>query len=449
MQQPLQLRQSKDFLTLGTADDKEVDAQHCSNSGSRPDRGSTRHPFDKRCSAGGGSLSMPMIDDLSETDSPVEQKQIEQSSNRPSYPLRVAYDAQAFLSPNKGLGKGVQLRSLLGPYLDTFAGFATRGRNYSEQRLIQRGLPRYQLWHQLSLPYQLQQWRADVFLAPYNTAPLFIPKRTKLILVLHDLILLERFKVPNLRKRMNNEFRRFLIPRAVSRAHTVLTVSSYSKQQIVHHFPSADVQVIPCTVGPSWFAGKHVRTFAERENCILAVTGDVPHKNPHRALEGYAAFVAQSDRSTVPHLRVVGMSGSIQKFRRWAEMLNISDLVHIEPYLTEDQLQDLYRRSRAVLFPSLMEGFGIPVLEAMASGTPVITSNTTSLPEVGGPAANYFDPTDVAGMATALKQVLDYPDRQQKMIELGFAQANKFHPDSVRLQIQAFWDALAAAPSPR
>ncbi len=66
----------------------------------------------------------------------------------------------------------------------------------------------------------------------------------------------------------------------------------------------------------------------------------------------------------------------------------------------EDQLQDLYRRSRAVLFPSLMEGFGIPVLEArMASGTPVITSDTASLPEVGGPAANYFDPSDAAGIA--------------------------------------------------
>ena len=392
---------------------------------------------------------MPMTSDLSETDSSVEQKQRKQSSNRPSYPLRVAYDAQAFLSPNRGLGKGVQLKSLLGPYLDTFAGFATRGKNYSEQRLIQRGLPRYQLWQQLSLPCQLQKWGADVFLAPYNTAPLFIPRRTKLILVLHDLILLERFKVPNLRKRMNNELRRFLIPRAVSRAHTVLTVSYYSKQQIVQHFPSAHVQVIPCTIARSWFVGKHVRRFAERENCILAVTGDVPHKNPKRALEGYAAFVAQSDRSAVPHLRVVGMSGSVQKFRRWAEMLQVSDLVHIEPYLTEDQLQDLYRRSRAVLFPSLMEGFGIPVLEAMASGTPVITSNTTSLPEVGGLAANYFDPTDVAGIATALKQVLDHPDRQQNMIELGLTQANKFHPESVRLQIQAFWDALAAMPTSR
>jgi glycosyltransferase involved in cell wall biosynthesis len=392
---------------------------------------------------------MPLISDLSKTDPSAEQKRRVQSSNRPSYPLRVAYDAQAFLSPNRGLGKGVQLRSLLGPYLDTFVGFATRGQNYSEQRLIQRGLPRYQLWQQLSLPYQLQQWGADVFLAPYNTAPLFMPKRTKLILVLHDLILLERFRVPNLRKWMNNEFRRLLIPRAVSQAHTVLTVSSYSKQQIVQHFPSAHVQVIPCTVAPSWFVGKPVRRLAERENCVLAVTGDVPHKNPRRALEGYAAFVAQSDRSTVPHLRVVGMSGSVQKFRRWAQMLQVSDLVHIEPYLTEDQLQDLYRRSRAVLFPSLMEGFGIPVLEAMASGTPVITSNTTSLPEVGGPAANYFDPTDVAGIAIALKQVLDHPDRQQKMIELGLTQANKFHPESVRLQIQAFWDALAAMPTSR
>jgi glycosyltransferase involved in cell wall biosynthesis len=141
------------------------------------------------------------------------------------------------------------------------------------------------------------------------------------------------------------------------------------------------------------------------------------------------------------------MSGAVQRFRRWAEMLQVSDLVHIEPYLTEDQLQDLYRRSRAVLFPSLMEGFGIPVLEAMASGTPVITSNTTSLPEVGGAAAKYFDPTDVAGIATALKHVLDHPDRQQNMIELGLTQANRFHPESVRLQIQAFWDVLAAMPS--
>jgi glycosyltransferase involved in cell wall biosynthesis len=91
-----------------------------------------------------------------------------------------------------------------------------------------------------------------------------------------------------------------------------------------------------------------------------------------------------------------------------------------------------------------MEGFGIPVLEAMASGTPVIASDAASLPEVGGPAAVYFNPRDASAMSATLKHVLDNPDRQQRMIELGLAQANKFHPEVVGRQIQAFWDELAA-----
>jgi glycosyltransferase involved in cell wall biosynthesis len=384
------------------------------------------------------------ISDLRETGVPSEQTKYEGCSSPGGYPLRVAYDAQAFLSPNGGSGKGVQLRNLLGEYLDTFAGFATKGHNYSDQRVTQGGLSRYQLWQQISLPYLLHQWKADVFLAPYNTAPLVIPKRTKLILVLHDLILQERFGEPDIRQKTKNQIRRFLIPRAVSRAHIVLTVSSYSRQQITRRFPAARVQVIPCSVPRSWFVGKDVRKLDERENCILVVTGNVPHKNPHRALEGYAAFVARSDRSNVPHLRLVGLSSSAQEFRRYADALQIADLVHIEPYLSESELQDLYRRSRAVLIPSLMEGFGIPVLEGMASGTPVIVSNATSLPEVGGPAAAYFNPTDVVEMAGTLSHVLGDADRQWRMIELGLTQAGKFHPDAVSVEVMAFWDALAA-----
>ena len=227
-----------------------------------------------------------------------------------SYPLRVAYDAQAFLSANGGTGKGVQLRNLLGPYSDSFVGFATNGQNHSGRPLVQGGLSSYLLWQQISLPYLLHRWRADFFLAPYNTAPLVIPKRTKLILVLHDLILLERFDMPSLRQRVNNECRRLLIPKAVSRAHIVLTVSSYSRQQITARFPSAQVQVIPCSIARSWFVGKHVKRLDERENYILAVTGNVPHKNPDRALEGYAAFVTKMDRSIAPRLRLVGLSDS-------------------------------------------------------------------------------------------------------------------------------------------
>ena len=366
-----------------------------------------------------------------------------------SYPLRVAYDAQAFLSANGGTGKGIHLRNLLGAYADCFVGFATKGKNYSNWHLIQGGLSRYQFWQQVSLPYLLHKWRADFFLAPYNTAPLVIPKRTKLILVLHDLILLERFNAPKLRQRMTNVYRRFLIPKAVSRANMILTVSCYSRRQIENHFPSAQVQVIPCSIAPSWFVDGNARRLDERENCILAVTGDVPHKNPIRALEGYAAFVEKLDRSTAPRLRLVGLSDSTEAFRHRADALQIGDLVQIEPYLTGSQLQALYRRSRAVLVPSLMEGFGIPVLEAMASGTPVIASDATSLPEVGGPAAAYFNPNDVADMAATLSRVLGSREKQQEMIELGLIQARRFHPDIVGRQVQSFWDNLAHTTSER
>lgn len=371
-----------------------------------------------------------------------KQEQGDAARNRQGYPLRVAYDAQAFLSANGGTGKGVQLRNLLGPYSDRFVGFATKGQNYSDRPLVQGGLSRYQIWQQISLPYLLHKWGADFFLAPYNTAPLLLPKRTRLILVLHDLILLERFEVPSFRQRVNNEYRRFLIPKAVSRAHVVLTVSSYSKQRITERFPSARVEVIPCSIPPSWFVEGKVRSLDERENCILAVTGDVPHKNPNGALEGYAAYVAKLDRLTAPRLRLVGLSDSAAAFRRRAHALQIGDLVHIESYLSESQLQDLYRSSRAVLVPSLMEGFGIPVLEAMASGTPVIASDATSLPEVGGPAAAYVNPLDVAEMAATISRVLGSRTKQQEMIELGFIQAHRFHPDEVGRQVRAFWNNL-------
>ncbi len=360
-----------------------------------------------------------------------------------SFSLRVAYDAQAFLSANGGTGKGAQLKNLLGPYSESFLGFATRGKNHFNRPLVQGGLSGYQLWQQISLPYLLHKWRVDVFLAPYNIAPLFIPRRTKLILVLHDLILFERFNVPKVRERVKNEIRRFLIPKGVARAHTVLTVSAYSKQRIEGRFPLAHVHTIPCSISPSWFVEGNGNALDERENCILAVTSSAPHKNASRALASYAEFVATVDRAAAPRLRMVGLSDSAAVFRRRAADLEIGDLVDIEPYLTEGQLQELYRRSRAVFVPSLMEGFGIPVLEAMASGTPVIAANTSSLPEVGGLAAAYFNPSDTTDMAATLKQVLGDPARQQKMIDLGFIRARRFHPEAVGRQVQAFWDGLS------
>lgn len=360
-----------------------------------------------------------------------------------SQPVRVAYDAQAFLSPNGGTGKGVQLRNLLGPFANTFLGFATKGKNYAEHSLIQGGIGGYRVWQQLSLPVLIHQWKADYFLAPYNTAPLLIPKRTKLILVLHDAICLGDYVGKDLRGRMDHNYRQLLVNKAVSRAHTVLTVSKYSRRQILDRFPNANVRVIPCSIDSSWFSEDSRKTIEERDNYIFMVTASVPHKNASGALRGYANYVASTGVSNAARLRIAGLSNATEKFAREAKELGVESLVDFEPYVTDAELRDLYRRARVALFPSFMEGFGIPALEAMASGTPLVLSNAGSLPEVGGDAAVYFDPRDVEGMGSALTRVLSDPQMQHRMMEAGIQQAQRFHPDAIQHEVQEFWKELA------
>jgi glycosyltransferase involved in cell wall biosynthesis len=360
-----------------------------------------------------------------------------------NHPVRVAYDAQAFLSANGGTGKGIQLRNLLGPFAGTFLGFATKGKSYAEHPLIQGGIGGYRVWQQISLPVLLQRWKADYFLAPYNTAPWLIPNRTKLILVLHDAIIMGKYAGGDFFGSVDHVYRRLLINRAVWRAHVVLTVSEYSKQQILARFPKANVRVIPCSIASSWFDPACRKDITQRDNYILLVTGNVPHKNTSGALLAYARYLSSTEVSTAARLRIVGLSNAKEKFEREATELGIAHLVDFEPYVTDAELRDLYRSARLVLVPSFMEGFGIPVLEAMASGTPVASSNAGSLPEVGDSAPIYFDPKDIDAMASVLVQVLGDEGLQQRMMDAGIHRAQQFHPDTVQNEVESFWRGLA------
>jgi glycosyltransferase involved in cell wall biosynthesis len=111
-------------------------------------------------------------------------------------------------------------------------------------------------------------------------------------------------------------------------------------------------------------------------------------------------------------------------------------------YLTEEDLQQVYRHAKAVLVPSVIEGFGIPLLEAMASGTPVISSNATSLPEVGGNTTEYLDPTNVNEMAQAIGAVLGNARSRLSMMQRGLAQTEKFNPDVISQRVAKFWKEL-------
>ncbi len=353
--------------------------------------------------------------------------------------LRVGYDAQTFLCSNGGLGKGRQLRNLLGRHIDHFAGFATPAPNYSGVKLIQEGASRHRIWQQISLPNSLRRHKIDLFLAPENTAPFFLPSSVRLILVLHDTIMLQGFQQRELKPRLMDTYLRRQVPASVSRAEVILTVSEYSRTEILRVFPEANVRVIPCTIPESWFDPAPIEA---REDFLLMVTSSAPHKNAEGAITGYAQYARRAGKSPAP-LKIVGLSGEAALYRPLLEEFGITDLVYFMPFLAEAELRTLYRKARAVLVPSFAEGFGIPLLEAMATGTPVLSSNVASLPEVGGTAPFYFDPRKPADIGSAVESVMNDVSLRQTMASLGLRRAQDFHPSVVSKLVDKFWGEVA------
>jgi glycosyltransferase involved in cell wall biosynthesis len=353
--------------------------------------------------------------------------------------LRIGYDAQAFLSPNGGLGKGLQLRNLLGRHIEDFAGFASTAPNNSGLKLIQEGAYRHRIWQQLSLPNSLRRHKVDLFLAPENTAPFFLPRSVRLILVLHDMISLQAERQRNLKPMLMDTFLRRQIRRSVSRAEWILTVSEYSRSEILRAFPQANVRVIPCTIPERWFSPAPIEG---RDDFLLMVTSPAPHKNAAGAIAGYAHYAHLTGNAPAP-VKVVGLSREVEMFRPLLEELGIADLVRFMPFLSEAELRNLYRTARAVLVPSFAEGFGIPLLEAMATGTPVLTSSVTSLPEVGGAAPMYFDPHRPAEIGSTIAAVMTDPSLQRRMARLGLQRAQNFHPSIVSKLVDDFWSEVA------
>ena len=357
------------------------------------------------------------------------------------YPLRVAYDAKAFVDGDLGGGKGAQLRTLLSNLGEAFVGLAPSGRSYTSLPLLQKGTRRYLVWQQVWLPRLLAQVKAQIFLAPYNTAPLWIPAGAKLISVVHDLILFEPMPHASMRRRLRDAYRAMLMRRTIERSSLILTVSEFTAQSVRALYPESKLRVIPCTLPAAWYVRERAIPVAEREPYVLLVTSNVPHKNVPRALEAFARYRQLAPGSDLK-LRLVGVSSSAAHFRAMAERLGIAKALVIERFLEEADLQGLYQKARCVLIPSQMEGFGIPALEAMVSGAPLVSSSTWSLPEVGGDAPVYVDPTDVEAMARALVRVCTDVSFSEELSRRGLERAEIFHPDRVQAEVLRFWSEL-------
>jgi glycosyltransferase involved in cell wall biosynthesis len=216
---------------------------------------------------------------------------------------------------------------------------------------------------------------------------------------------------------------RLVVPAGARRANRVIAISEAGKRDIVRTIGVSPSKVDVVHLG---FAMKDAAApTPERELrarfglgegvLILAVAAALRHKNLLRLLEAFALLDTRDAR-----LVVVGHAGLDQeRLRRRAAELGVGERLHFTGWVDEADLEGLYAAATAFVYPSLMEGFGMPVLEAMYRGVPVACSNVSAMPEVAGDAAELFDPTDSRAIAAAAARILDDPARRQELVARG------------------------------
>src|SRR5690606_25195363 len=307
---------------------------------------------------------------------------------------------------------------------------ASLGENFTAA--IDRSKP-YSVREQVSIPWAVLRCRATLLHEPHYVLPPLVT-RTRTVVTIHDCIHL-RFPqyLPN---RAALAYARTQMGSAARRAHHVVTVSEASKRDILHFFP--DVQPEKITViyngiderfaePPPPDAMQRVAERYQLQGRFLLYVGNVkPHKNLERLL---AAFHLVRQTPGLDDLRLVMIGDEISRYsalRRAVHRNNLHKYVRFLGFLPDHMLPIVYRLASVFVFPSLYEGFGLPPLEAMASGTPVVTSNVSSLPEVTGDAAILVDPLSVEAIADGIRRVLTDRELADALRSRGLARAREF-----------------------
>lgn len=269
----------------------------------------------------------------------------------------------------------------------------------------------------VDLPRVCRQIGGDVLHVTYN-APLSLP--STLALSVHDVIyrLYPSYFSPRVRLLLNT-----LLPLSMRRARVILTISETSKHDIEHFYPftRGRVIVVPIAAGPVATATPNdaaARRLTDDRPFVLAVGTVQPRKNIARLIEAY--IMMRKRGGPTARLLVVGRADwQHSEIQRIATDSPYSADIIFTGYLDDPTVAALYQSCAAFVYPSLYEGFGLPVLEAMTCGAPVITSTISSLPEVAGDAALQVDPYNVGAIAEALEALLTNPSLQADLRERG------------------------------
>jgi alpha-1,3-rhamnosyl/mannosyltransferase len=297
------------------------------------------------------------------------------------------------------------------------------------------------------LPWELRHVRASLLHVPYFTAPLAWTGR--LVLTIHDLIPLA---IPDT---VESPLRRagtvFWTRLAARRADMIVTDSEFSRQDIERRLgiPTGRIAVVPAAVAPEFRPGVDSRAVDAfrgtlgTDRYVLCMGRDKPHKNLRRLVQAFGRVRKLSDVQLV----IVGLTGPSPDLAREIAAAGVRDAVRFVGHVPAEVLPSYYQAAVAVVLPSLYEGFGLPALEAMACGTPVVAANRTAIPEVVGDAALLVDPEDTLALADAMIRVTQYEDLRQRLRARGLARARIFTPQAAASLLVGVYHQVLDGPT--
>jgi glycosyltransferase involved in cell wall biosynthesis len=340
--------------------------------------------------------------------------------------LRIGIDARAAVEVRAGRGRFVR---------EILLALSARGEDvrflcYARQRWQEQLDSRFEWrlinardpwWHVRTA--HAANAECDVFLSTnsYLTAWML---RIPTVPVIYDMVAFDRAYHPNRRSAL---IERLTLRPAVRRSRAFIAISHATAEDFERRFPAASgrVTVAPLAVAPRLAGEVPPEQLASlpAPGFVLAVGTLEPRKNLPRLV---AAYKRLDEQLQSEHPIVVVGDVGWEAESTIAELRSLGERCKLLGHVSDVALAELYRRCAVFCYPSLYEGFGLPVLEAMAAGSAVITSNVSSLPEVGGDAVEYADPLDVTSIADALERVLSSPQRQAELGDAGRARAAQF-----------------------
>lgn len=281
------------------------------------------------------------------------------------------------------------------------------------------------IWGNTALPLMIEKAKHDVFWGPAHRLP-WRPISTPLVVTIHDLVW---HHAPATMTKRGLMAERVFFQRALKNADRIVSVSSATKDGVRELFPWAakkiDVVYPGCTKLPAKGSSDILRKISIDRPFALFVGTLEPRKNLVRLLQAFASVT--SDKKHQLLLVVAGKQG-------WGEtdlkativQMGIQDKVRLTGLVTDDELADLYAAARFLTFPSLYEGFGLPIIEANSAGTPVLTSNNSSMPEVGGKAALLVDASDITSIASGIHRLCTDDALHAKLSDEAIENSERF-----------------------